>query len=242
MLTTAYAAASPTPDPHSYTLRPLCRCDLTRTANLHRQQLPHGLFPSLGESFLRIWHSTFIDSPSGHAVVVFDSTTGDLAGYLLLATEPSAHVRDAINNHRAAMALRAIAALASRPGLALWFVRTRSRRYLSRINRLRHRGGGPTSGEAEPAVIHAVVTHPDHRGRGVARRLLDWAEIRTASRDVNELALVTADEVADTGRPAGAAAMYEHLGWRRVATRSRDGQPVAEYRRTLASTKGGTTG
>ena len=63
--------------------------------------------------------------------------------------------------------------------------------------------------------ILAIATHPDHRARGVARRLLDHilASATTAGYTLATL------EVRAGNKPA--IALYEHAGFRTVHTRAR---------------------
>ncbi|WP_442966898.1 GNAT family N-acetyltransferase [Rhizobium sp. C4] len=56
------------------------------------------------------------------------------------------------------------------------------------------------------ADIKKLMVHPDQRGRGLSRRLMEAAEREAAARGRSLLVLDTA-----TGEPA--EKIYEHLGW-----------------------------
>lgn len=224
-------------------LRPLTRGDLVATTALHAHELPNGLFPALGQSFLRAWHATFLSTPHAQAAVVVDERADRVAGFLLLASNPPAHVRDAMSTHRLTLARRGVIGLARRPNVAWYFTRTRARRYTVRLlRRSRPDSGG---GRAGIAVVQAVVTDPDYRGHGIARALLDWAERTAAARGADHLALVTDADTAPT-RPGpkgsvlapattdqGAVGLYDRLGWRRVDEHHRDGRTLVEFRRSI---------
>lgn len=241
-------AAEPTPETtpnepaQTLTIRTAKASHLASTATLHGQQLPNGLFPALGPRFLRTWHTTFLDSAHAAAAVMVDTSDDDtVAGYLLLAIDPLDHVHELKVNHRRELVREGIRGLLRRPRVGLYFARTRARRYTKRLlsRRARHHG---QQGQVPPAVVHAVVTSPRYARQGVARRLLEWAEKHAAAAGAVELALVTDTETAPAASDAvlapdelqGAAAMYDHLGWRRVAVRERDGRTLVEYRKDLA--------
>lgn len=214
---------------------------LASTAALHGQQLPNGLFPALGAPFLRTWHTTFLDSAHAAAAVMVDTSADDtVAGYLLLATDPLDHVHELKVKHRRELLRTGMLGLARRPRIGLYFARTRATRYTKRLlTRRPHHQDHQT--ETPPAVVHAVVTSPRYVRQGVARRLLEWAEEHAAEAGAAQLALVTDTETAPASPDAvlapdelqGAAAMYDHLGWRRVAVRERDGRTLMEYRKDL---------
>ena len=63
-----------------------------------------------------------------------------------------------------------------------------------------------------------VAVHPDHRGAGLGRALMDLAESRALDQGLREMRLSTHVDM-----PANVA-MYAHLGWREVG---RQGNKVA---------------
>ncbi|EEX11020.1 acetyltransferase, gnat family [Ruegeria lacuscaerulensis ITI-1157] len=65
--------------------------------------------------------------------------------------------------------------------------------------------------EREVAMIFNLAVSPDAQGRGIARRLLDFAETEARRRQIRVLRLTTHRLMA------GTRAMYRHLGWREVA-------------------------
>lgn len=221
-------------------IRPLHLDHLTATAALHAEHLPNGLFPALGQRFLHVWHATFLDSDHACAAVVVDTAHGDkVVGYLLLALHPLDHVHELKRTHRRQLLGAGIPALIRRPKIAIHFVRTRALRYASRLLARRPCRTANADPEPIPAVVHAVVTDPGWARKCVATRLLTWARLRAAEAHVSQLALVTdipsssTDAVLAPDRSQGAAAMYEHLGWRRVADRQRDGRTLVEFRTDL---------
>jgi ribosomal protein S18 acetylase RimI-like enzyme len=66
--------------------------------------------------------------------------------------------------------------------------------------------------------INAVATFEQFRGRGVARELLAEAEAAARAAGCEQMSLIVASE------NTGARRLYEHLGYRTVATR-----PVVSY-------------
>ena len=66
--------------------------------------------------------------------------------------------------------------------------------------------------------VNALATYEKHRGRGVARRLIEDAEVRARSQGCNRLSLIVASE------NVGARRLYEHLGFEDVDT-----LPVVPY-------------
>lgn len=225
-------------------LRPLRPTHLSATADLHVRQLPNGFFPSLGTHFIGRWHRTFIDARQADAAVVVDPSRSDeVVGYLLLVLDPQSQFQHVRSEHGPPLMMLGLLGLVRRPRLAAYFVRTRARRYITRL--MPRRGDGPRAavGAKAPAVVHAVVTRPGHHGRGVAKLLLTWAESRAARAGATELALVT--DVGETcgalsqDTSQGAAGMYDHLGWQRVARHERDGRTLVEFRMMVTRERDG---
>lgn len=235
-------------------LRPMRRSDLPQSVRLHAEHLPKGLFPALGQTFLRRWHATFIDSDHARAAVIVDTARHDqVAAFVLVALNPAGHSREAVTRHRTTLASAGVLGLLRRPRLAWYFLRTRAWHYLTRMV-CHRRPADPhpptmtmtmTTGSGDrPAVVHAVVTATPHRGQGLARRMLLWARGCAVEEGVCELALVTdADPtpgndqhpvgptvLAQPHHDQGAAGLYHRLGWTQVAQRSRDGRTLLEFR------------
>jgi ribosomal protein S18 acetylase RimI-like enzyme len=66
--------------------------------------------------------------------------------------------------------------------------------------------------------INAIATFESHRGKGVARNLLEDAEIRARSRGCDRLSLIVASE------NTSAKKLYEHIGFKDVRS-----EPVVPY-------------
>lgn len=221
-------------------IRPLHPDHLRATATLHAHQLPNGLFPALDPRFLRSWHRTFIDSDHAAAVVLVDTSAHDtVVGYLLLALDPPAHVHELKVKHRRRLLREGVLGLVRRPRVGVYFARTRAVRYAVRLLARRPCRPDTIGEERVPAVVHAVVTHPGYARRGIATRLLHWAQLRAADAGLDQLALVTDEDKTSAGavlapdESQGAAPMYDRLGWRRVAQHERDGRSLVEFRKDL---------
>lgn len=192
-------------------MRPLGRKDLAFAASLHVRSLPHGLFPRLGEPFLRRYYSTFVRSP--WAIGLVAESDGRRIGVVVGTVDDGAHYRFVARRCWLPLAASAVASLATRPRVALWFVRTRGRRYARGFTRLvsqrRHPRTASTEGVALPprqGVLSHVVVEEDARGGGAGGELVaafvEWAE----RRGTTHLRLVT--HATD-----GAAEFYRRLGW-----------------------------
>lgn len=191
-------------------IRPLGRRDLAFAASLHARSLPHGLFPRLGEAFLRRYYSTFVRSP--WAIGLVAESEGRAVGIVVGTIDDGAHYRFVARRCWLALGASAVTALAVRPGVALWFLRTRARRYARGFMRLasrRHPGTVSTHGAGaigRQGVLNHVVVEDDWRGGGVGGELVaafvEWAQRRGTSH----LRLVT--HATD-----GAPDFYQQLGW-----------------------------
>jgi prolipoprotein diacylglyceryl transferase len=221
-------------------LRPLQVEDLHDTARLHSLLLPDGFFLQLGHRFVVRWHRTFVDRATAVGAVVTPASGSPVLAFVLASTDQVAYTRDVLGRDRGPLLLLGSLGLLRRPLLLAAFVRTRTRRYARRLLG-RRRGAGPPSGRSDPtpprlAVVHAVATTPEHRGRGYAAALLQHVLDSARAAGAVECALVTAavETVTADPQPRGAAAMYERLGWRLTDRRRQaDGRWVAEYRRAL---------
>ncbi len=197
--------------------------DLATTAALHREHLALGLFPRLGDQFLRQYHASFIESPYGIALAARDR--GRLAGVLFGTTSNPDHYRWTLRNHGWTLAWRGGLALLTRPMLAWTFAKTRLGRYASGINRcLTPPQPGPARAQGPPvAVLNHIVTDVGDRGRGVGRRLVDELKKRARASGIERIRLVT--PAGGPGRP-----FFERLGAERIADRREtDGKLIHEY-------------
>jgi GNAT superfamily N-acetyltransferase len=217
-------------------LRRATYADLPETARIHVGLLPAGLFPALGERFVRQWHRTYLDSPFGVALVACDAAdpAGGLAAILLGSTDHAGYMNSLLKNRRAVVRLAVAGAggLLRRPRLTGRFLRTRARRWLPRVLlgrdpswSQRSRGsGGPV------ALLDAVAVRPQLRGRGVATDLVNRFLVEAGLRGARLAELVTY-----TGSD-GAAGFYDLLGWTPVGDYVNwDGSTVRIYRHSVTS-------
>lgn len=232
--------------PPGYLLRRMRPTDTDATARLHRRLLPNGLFPRLGLRFVRRWHATFLDTPAATGLAVVHH--GEVVAFVVATLDQRLYLRHALRTHRRPLAWRGALGLLARPHVLLHFLRTRVRAYsrhllpgAARRSQVRVTAP-PRDRRLRVAVVHAVVTSEQARGLGCARALLEAVVAAAQQARADHVALVTdvAHEQDRTG-PAGAAAMYEALGWERVEVRPhRDGRWVAEYRLPLRPPGGDT--
>lgn len=218
----------------------LTRDDVATTSRLHRDLLPNGLFPRLGDRFVRRWHQTFVDDDAAVAIGVRDGS-GGLHGFLLGTTDQHGYSARTIRRHGRRLALHGGAALLLRPRLAYGFVRTRAGRYARRLLR---RGqvvapslattasttagttGAPTSSDMV-GVLHALISVPTSRGRGVGAALVQQFERAARERGTPLLQLVTQAE-------GGAADFYRAIGWEVTdRRRDRDGHSIVQLDRRI---------
>src|SRR3546814_16558598 len=78
-------------------VRPMNEHDLVRAARLHREHLPHGLFPSLGERFLRRYLRTYLNTPTAVALAI-EGEHG-MFGFLCGTVERRAHREPDLRHH-----------------------------------------------------------------------------------------------------------------------------------------------
>ncbi|RIQ11246.1 GNAT family N-acetyltransferase [Jiangella rhizosphaerae] len=204
--------------------------DLRRTAALHVTELPHGLFPRLGEGFVRRWHRAHLESRYG--IVLVAEQRGEVVGFALGTTDRPANVAWIIGHRRRELTLAGLRALLTRPVVAAEFLRTRGLRYARRLlgrgaapARVAGRGDVPEAGFGPIAVLEAIVVAPERRGQSVGRALSEALLTCVAAAGGDRVELIT------KAGARGAAGFYERAGWRRVGSHvDRDGDEVHTYR------------
>lgn len=220
-------------------IRPATGDDLALTASLQCAFLPHGLFPRLGERFVRRWHATYLDAPHGTALMAELMTPDgrqEPVGFLVGATDQIRHVDDVLRRHRMLLGAAGAGALALRPRLAAHFLRTRARAYLRRLLARPQQGvpadtvpeaaeAGRAAGRPQTAVITAVAVTPEARGTGAGKELVAHflEQARKAGAQRVELAVI-----AGTGSAEG---FYARLGWTVVEEHlTKDGSLTKTFR------------
>ncbi|NMR28715.1 GNAT family N-acetyltransferase [Crystallibacter degradans] len=238
----------PAPDVPSVTVRPATPTDLSTMAAWQCRYVPDGLFPQMGERFVRRWHASFLDSPFGVALVAerVDARGTQSVGFLVGSTDQFRHIDDVVRRHRVRLALAGLLALAQRPRLGAHFVRTRGRAYLKRILTPKsHRtpAAGPaastSSGTASStesnatsggqiAVVTAIAVDSSARGTGAGQKLLN-----RFLEDASAAGATRAELVTLLGE-GNAALFYERLNWSAVDEHpTRDGVNARTYRYEL---------
>lgn len=232
------------PDRSGLTVRPATRSDVEFTTRTHTHHLPHGLFPLLGQPFMKRWHQTFLTAPQGVALVAArrDSEGERLVGFLLGAVDQKGLMDHVVRHHRLGLGTVGAWALLCRPRLALHFLRTRPPAYARRLT------GRPStpperqdSSDIDPgaprpvvpsepvAVVTALAVTPDGRGAGAGEALVAEFVERARAAGTPAAHLTTLDGAE------GAGPFYERLGWRRRDVHpTRDGVLVATYFLPLA--------
>lgn len=214
------------------TLRETRQGDVPAVVALHLAHLPHGLFPRLGRGFMARWHRTFLGAGHGVSLVVVDDDDR-VIGFLAGATAQRTHVRTVLAEQKVPLALAGLGALATRPGVALHFLRTRARTYLRRLAGVQRVQAAAEPAATAPdgtdvAVVTALVVDPAARGRGVGARLVERFVDLSAAGPAERAELIT----LDGGQ--GAREFYEGLGWTLAGTRAnRDGQACLRMELTL---------
>ena len=196
--------------------------DLSVVADLHRAEFREGFFVRLGRRFLRRYYRTFLDGPLATALVC--EADGAVCGYLVGVLDPPQHRRLLLRHHGPSLALCAFAGLICRPGLALYFLRTRARRYLRALTK-QARATGVAADPERLAVLTYVAVDPSLRGHGIGSTLVERFLDEAAAAGRTAVCLVT---VAGAG---GAGDFYASRGWVHVGdTRRSDGQALEHYR------------
>lgn len=234
----------PAPDVPSVTVRPATPTDLTTMAAWQCRYVPDGLFPQMGERFVRRWHASFLDSPFGIALVAerVDAQGAQAVGFLVGSTDQFRHIDDVVRRHRVRLALAGLLALAQRPRLGAHFVRTRGRAYLKRIltPKSRRTPAAVPAARAEAtaasggqiAVVTAIAVDSAARGTGAGQELLNrfLEDARTAGATRAELVTLLAE--------GNAAPFYERLNWSAVDEHpTRDGMRARTYRYDLGDNR-----
>ncbi|HEY9558413.1 MAG TPA: GNAT family N-acetyltransferase [Acidimicrobiales bacterium] len=205
--------------------------DLVRAARLHREHLPHGLFPSLGERFLRRYLRTYLNTPTAVALAI-EGEHG-MFGFLCGTVDRRAHREHVLRHHAASLVRGGVISLTSHPAVAMRFVRTRAWRYLIALLQVarRRRAEAPTAGahgEASPAVLAHLVVTPQGRCAGAGAALVGAFEVVARERGLARAELLTLPGEAGAGR------FYERLGWRSGELCSdRDGVSWVRYQKLL---------
>lgn len=201
--------------------------DLKSVARLHANALGHGLYPLLGQRFLRVYHAALLDSP--HATSAVLGPAGGPTGFVVTLTDPGAHRVWLRTTAARRLALHGAIGLATHPRALALFLRTRIGRYLRALRETDGASSTGTDGRPPPAVLLHVAVARYVRGRGLGRVLVQRsvADARRAGR--SRITLVTSAD-------AVAVQVYEALGWTRVGERpGRDGQPVVAFARDTAA-------
>lgn len=208
------------------TVRPLAAGDLPAAAQLHAAELSEGFFAELGPGFLRIYLSTFLDTP-GSVALAADRADGGFAGFLVGSTA-AGHNRVALRLHGKRLLPAALRALVLRPRLLVHFVRTRAFRYVrgvAGVLRRRSAAPGPATSTGRPAVLLHIAVDPEDRGRGAGAALVQAFVVAAREAGCARAVLVAFGGDND---------FYLRQGWQRLAGREDDdGRVVVTYGRQL---------
>ncbi|MDE0804135.1 MAG: GNAT family N-acetyltransferase [Acidimicrobiales bacterium] len=185
------------------TVRPLTAHDAAWSASLHKRTLSVGLFPALGQRFLRRYHRSFVDSTTGVAIIA--CSNGRPAGFVLGVLDPEAHRLETVRRHGLGLGVVGVSAILLRPALLIRFGRTRLRSYLRVLWRqLRPRQRSGTAGlHAHAAVLSHIAVEDSARGLGIGAMLVD--AVTEAARDAGTRTVQTST--------VDRASFYESLGW-----------------------------
>lgn len=216
----------------SVTISSLERSDLSVTAALHRELLDTEFLSRCGSGFLRHYHRAWIASPDGIGLCAKDAS-GTVLGVLLGALHPESHYRAMLRHDGLALAGWLGVRAMTHPSFAYELLATRARRYSSRLWRIaRSRLRRPQGTRRPPSVavgevVHLMV-HPDTRGQGIGRRLLDEMAGAARAAGCKELILVTPTDLQS------ARSFYEHLGWQQAGEVGKAGERFVRYRMPLS--------
>lgn len=211
------------------TLRPMAQPDVAWSADLHRRALAVGLFPSLGQRFLRRYHRTFIESPYAVALVV---AVDDIpAGFVLGILRSEAHRQETLRTRGIRLAFIGLGAILVRPALLFRFTRTRLRAYVRAL--WRHLNPNEERKRQDStddlAVLCHIAVEDSQRGLGLGKKLVDA---------LVEIAGATGRWTVTTST-VDAAPFYESLGWTHTtAGRTFDGEILHHLMTTCAGAPG----
>ena len=205
--------------------------DLDPAVALHLEVLDMEFLSRFGPRFMRAYYRAWESSTGALALGAFE---GDqLAGVLLGATDPAAHVRAMVRAHGARLALEMLGAALTHPALARDLVTTRAVRYARGLGRLvatrlrRATPTAPSKGGPRVGEITHVLVDSRYQGQGVGRALIDAAIDASRAANVDELVLVTPPDLA-------ARHFYDALGWTAEGSMtSRSGEAFLRYRYRL---------
>lgn len=221
-------SSSPSLRATPFCIEALSDSTVKQTAAMHEQLLPNGLFPALGQRFIRHWHRTFTASP--HAIgLIASESDGTCCGFLIGTLDQSQYTSEALRRHGPRLAGLGAAALLLRPRLGLHFARTRGALYLRRltVERVRSQEPHPQTPAGGVAVLHAIVILPSARGQGIGLALLRRFEAELMASQVSTLQLVTHED-------GGACDFYRKAGYLETDRRmNRDGEAIVQFDRHL---------
>jgi ribosomal protein S18 acetylase RimI-like enzyme len=211
-------------------VRTMRASDVRYAAALHRECLPHGLFPALGDRFLGSYLFTYATSPFGIALIV--DVDGDPAGFLVGSFDSQAHRSHVVRQHGTSLAIRAGIAMLCRPPVAWRFLRTRLARYALGFTRRRlapSRAVSNATPEPRTAVLSHVAVAPSARGSSAGTTLVSSFVQRVTATEAEVAELLTRDDELGAGR------FYASLGWDHDGRfTDRDGLRWAKFRIDLA--------
>lgn len=191
--------------------------------------LPDGLFPRLGNRFVRRWMKTFLTEQYGAALVAISiDAPRQQVGFLIGSTNQIHHVADVLHQHKWSLLFAGLAALSIRPRVLLHFLRTRARPYLRRVLGRTPNSSDDAGARPSTAVITSLVVLPSVRGGGIGRLLVEGFLDRAAADRASLAELVT------MAGSLGSGEFYQKLGWTCVEERhSKDGTPINTYQHSL---------
>jgi ribosomal protein S18 acetylase RimI-like enzyme len=208
----------------SAVVRPMTATDLPVTAVLHRELLPHGLFPLLGDRFVVRWHETFLRSDAAWAAVATRRDSPEVVGFLLGDIDHRRYLDDVLTGHRRDLLRLGLGGLARNPRLAGHFLRTRTLSYARRLLRRTPPTAEVRPGTGPTAVLSAVAVDPAGRGSGAGRSLVE-----EFGRAADAAGCVKTMLVTRVGAE-GAGDFYRRLGWEAgTVHRDRDGHLIQTF-------------
>lgn len=206
----------------SHPVRRMTIDDLPFVVTEHLENFPDGFFAKLGPGFLTRYCTTYLTSPHAKAYIAEDG--GRSVGFLLGVLHPAAHRRHLLAEHGRGLLTRGLACLATRPRLAVRFLRTRFVRYFRSLTR----GRGPAHNDRDTAgttaVLAYIAVNRRWRSQGAGGDLILRFVADAGAAGCTRVSLVT------SAGDDGAGRYYERRGWlRRGETSTPDGRPLAAY-------------